>query len=240
MTRTDTVVALCLVLAMLAACAPERGSDKAEYPMSAPDPLICDTALTVDRTRWETRAKWLPYVREAQGRGHSVEGCRRVLGSVTAAAQAERAAKVAAVQTKPTAPPPEPPKSERIGSGSGFVVSVDGVVLTNHHVVDECGTVQIGHGRSEAMAQGRVIANDRKSDLALIKAKQPLGPSATFRHGRGLRPGDDIVVVGFPWHGLLASEAGVTKGTVSALAGPGDDRRMIQITEVVPENRTGV
>ena len=43
--------------------------------------------------------------------------------------------------------------------------------------------------------------------------------------------------MGFPLHGFLASEAGVTTGTVSALAGPGDDRRFMQITARISEER---
>ena len=41
-----------------------------------------------------------------------------------------------------------------------------------------------------------------------------------FHQGRGIQPGDDIVVIGYPLRGLLASGANVTTGTVSALAGP--------------------
>ncbi len=63
---------------------------------------------------------------------------------------------------------------------------------------------------------------------------------AKFREGRGIRPGDDIVVVGFPLHGLLTSDPSVTTGNVSALAGPGDDRRYLQITAPVQQGNSGL
>jgi S1-C subfamily serine protease len=47
------------------------------------------------------------------------------------------------------------------------------------------------------------------------------------------------VVVGYPLRGLLASEANVSTGAVSALAGPGDDRRLIQITAPVQPGNSG-
>jgi S1-C subfamily serine protease len=47
------------------------------------------------------------------------------------------------------------------------------------------------------------------------------------------------VVVGFPLHGLLASEANVTTGTVSALAGIGNDTRFLQITAPVQPGNSG-
>jgi hypothetical protein len=62
---------------------------------------------------------------------------------------------------------------------------------------------------------------------------------ATAREGRGVRPGDGIVVVGFPLHGLLTSDPSVTTGNVSALAGPGDDRRFLQITAPVQQGNSG-
>ena len=57
--------------------------------------------------------------------------------------------------------------------------------------------------------------------------------------GRGVRTGEDIVVAGFPLHGLLTSDINVTKGIVSALAGPGDDRRFIQITAPIQPGNSG-
>ena len=84
----------------------------------------------------------------------------------------------------------------------------------------------------------QVIAGDVQSDLALIEGPTS-SKSATFSQGRGVRPGDDIVVVGFPLHGLLTSDPSVTTGNVSALAGPGDDRRFLQITAPVLVNDSG-
>lgn len=48
-----------------------------------------------------------------------------------------------------------------------------------------------------------------------------------------------MVVVGFPLHGLLASEANVTTGTISALAGLGNDTRFLQITAAVQPGNSG-
>ena len=60
-----------------------------------------------------------------------------------------------------------------------------------------------------------------------------------FRQGRGVRPGAMAVVVGYPLRGALASGANVTVGNVSALADPGDDRRLIQITAPVQPGNSG-
>ena len=72
------------------------------------------------------------------------------------------------------------------------------------------------------------------SDLALLRAPDlQVAAVAAFQAGRGIRPGDDVVVLSYPLCGaqmVTAAEAIVTTGTVSALAGPGEDRRLLQLT----------
>ena len=124
---------------------------------------------------------------------------------------------------------------KKTSTGSGFYVTGQGHVLTNEHVVNGCREVRIPPATTVA-----IVARDRTSDLALLKSPAgKVGAIARFRQGRGIRPGDDIVVVGYPLRGLLASEMNVTTGTVSALAGPGDDRRFFQITAPVQPGNSG-
>ncbi len=130
---------------------------------------------------------------------------------------------------------PAPRSLEKTSTGSGFYVSGQGHVLTNEHVVNGCREVRIPPAASVA-----IVARDGASDLALLKSPAgKVGAIARFRQGRGIRPGDDIVVVGYPLRGLLASEMNVTTGNVSALAGLGDDRRFFQITAPVQPGNSG-
>jgi S1-C subfamily serine protease len=64
-------------------------------------------------------------------------------------------------------------------------------------------------------------------------------PGAAIRDDGGVRAGDSVVAVGFPLPGLLASEANVTTGTVSALAGVGNDTRLLQMTVPVQPGNSG-
>ena len=124
---------------------------------------------------------------------------------------------------------------ERESTGSGFHVSAKGHILTNAHVVRGCTEVRI-----PSVGSVHVTAHEDSSDLALIQA--PAATShiiARFRQGRGIRPGAGVVVVGYPLRGLVASGASVSTGAVSALAGPGDDRRFIQISAPVQPGNSG-
>jgi hypothetical protein len=127
--------------------------------------------------------------------------------------------------------------SESAASGTGFVISRQGHVLTNHHVVDGCMTIRATSEGSKK--QLTVVGTDPGNDLALLKLPSPSPNIARFREGRNIRAGDGVVVVGFPLHGLLASEANVTTGTVSALAGIGNDTRFLQITAPVQPGNSG-
>lgn len=122
-------------------------------------------------------------------------------------------------------------------SGTGFIVSRQGHVLTNHHVVEGCLSVRsIIEGTQKELT---VIGTDVENDLAVLKLPTPVLNVARFREGRNIRSGDTVMVVGFPLRGLLASEANVTTGTVSALAGLGNDTRFIQITAPVQPGNSG-
>ena len=182
-----------------------------------------------------------------------------VTGEVSARLEAAvRAAKRIVASARPT--PREPVKKR--STGSGFVVSAAGHILTNHHVVKGCRSTLASTAGMAApagmlvqpkpdapapreereifKARGlSVIGVDTANDLALLKSAKSISTIVKFRGGRGVRTGEDIVVAGFPLHGLLTSDINITKGIVSALAGPGDDRRIFQITAPVQPGNSG-
>ena len=123
-------------------------------------------------------------------------------------------------------------------SGSGFVVSEDGNVVTNRHVVSGCRSVSVRTDSSRGLP-ARVIALHPRSDLAVVRADASFGSVASFRIGRPIRAGDDIVAVGFPLAGLLADEPSVTTGSVNALAGIHNDPAVLQMSAPVQQGSSG-
>ena len=132
---------------------------------------------------------------------------------------------------------PEPPALQITGTGTGFIVSRQGHLLTNYHVIEACGALSARHGDTEHALTP--VASDPQTDLAVLKKAPVPKTLATFRAGRGIRPGDDVVVIGFPLRQLLASEAHVTTGTVSALAGLKNDTRHLQISAPIQSGNSG-
>ena len=127
--------------------------------------------------------------------------------------------------------------ADPVSSGSGFLVSRDGGIVTNHHVVDGCARVTVNRAGTSHDATVRAV--DADDDLALIKAPPGTGEAATLSESPRASLGEAVTVAGYPLHGLLSRELNVTSGNVSALAGPGDDAKRLQITAPVQQGNSG-
>lgn len=125
-----------------------------------------------------------------------------------------------------------------VSSGSGFVLNNAGYILTDQHVVGRCGLVTVRLANGSAVPV-EIVAADKTNDLALLKTTTPIGVPAAFRSGSSIRQGDQVVLVGFPLNGLLASDLNVTTGSVSALIGPQDDSRKLQFTAPTQSGNSG-
>lgn len=80
---------------------------------------------------------------------------------------------------------------------------------------------------------------NRGGHQGLLKLASPSPPPLKFRDGKSIRCGDGIVVVRYPRQELPANQVHVTTGTVSAMAGPGNDTRILQITAPVQPGNSG-
>ncbi len=97
------------------------------------------------------------------------------------------------------------------GEGSGFIVSPDGVILTNAHVVDDAQKVTVKlTDRREFVA--KVIGSDPKSDVAVLKIEAKSLPFVTFGDPAELQVGEWVVAIGSPF----GFDNSVTAGIVSA------------------------
>jgi S1-C subfamily serine protease len=136
-----------------------------------------------------------------------------------------------AVQAR-SSTPTEPPRLAAVSSGTGFFIDTLGDLITNAHVIDSCASI-VANG-----VRLRVLHVDRRNDLALLRHPEVAAP-VPLRGGRSIRPGEPVVVLGYPRAGLVTSQATVTTGTVSALAGVGDDTRFIQMSAPVQPGSSG-
>ncbi len=101
----------------------------------------------------------------------------------------------------------------RAGMGSGVVISPDGLVLTNSHVVEGARELRLTDTEGRSMS-ARLIGEDPDTDLALVRAGAARNlVSATLGDSKKLRRGQLAVAIGNP----LGFESTVTAGVISAL-----------------------
>ncbi len=110
---------------------------------------------------------------------------------------------------------PRVPRREqyRQGLGSGVIVSPDGYILTNHHVVENAVEldVMLADGRR---FKGRVIGSDPKTDIAVVKIEATKLPAIVLGDSSRVQAGDFVIAIGSPFNPQLRHT--VTFGIVSA------------------------
>jgi S1-C subfamily serine protease/uncharacterized protein len=122
-------------------------------------------------------------------------------------------------------------------TGTAFSINAAGQFLTNYHVIKSCEAVRLDIAAGPQ--DGMVTATDERNDLAVVQTAATGIEPLQFREGKGIRPADEVVALGFPYAGLLATSPQVTTGTVSALAGLNDDSRYLQLTAPVQPGNSG-
>lgn len=117
-------------------------------------------------------------------------------------------------------PAPPPTRVER-GTGSGFVINADGLVLTNAHVVNGADTVTVTLKDSRTF-KGKVMGQDPLTDVAVVKINASNLPIAQLGNSEQIRPGQWAIAIGNP----LGLDNTVTAGIISATGRTSSDVRV--------------
>ena len=100
--------------------------------------------------------------------------------------------------------------SQQVSTGSGVIISEDGYIITNNHVIDRAETIEIVHHKKTYKA--RLVGTDKNTDIAVLKVEGKNLPAIKKGSSRDLRIGEWVLAVGNPFN--LTST--VTAGIVSA------------------------
>ena len=107
----------------------------------------------------------------------------------------------------------EPQKQERRAGGSGVIISPDGYIVTNNHVIEDATKlrVKLNDGR---VFDAKIIGSDPTTDVALIKVEGKDLPTLPFGSSDALRLGEWVLAIGSPYN----LQSTITAGIVSAKA----------------------
>ena len=121
-------------------------------------------------------------------------------------------------------------------SGSGFFLTDDGFLLSNHHVVE--GAERVLVKTKAGLLPAKLVRSDAANDLVLLKVTgnfKGLPVAST----RGVKLGDTVFTLGFPNVQVQGFEPKLTKGEINSLSGAQDDPRHFQISVAVQPGSSG-
>jgi hypothetical protein len=119
--------------------------------------------------------------------------------------------------------------------GSGFVVSPDGKIVTNHHVIAGAHSAVVKLDNGAFFAVDGVISDDASHDVAVLKVSGKNLPALSLADSDALSPGEHVVAIGSP----LGLENSVSDGIVSGFREDGKGRSWIQTTVPVSHGNSG-
>jgi serine protease Do len=123
--------------------------------------------------------------------------------------------------------------------GSGFLISPDGWLVTNHHVVGSSAAVDIKMSDGKILS-AKVVAKDEKKDLALLKVDATTRVWLRVSQGsKELNLGDDVFTIGFPNPMMQGMEPKYTDGRISSQAGMMDNKDFYQVSIPVQPGNSG-
>jgi len=131
---------------------------------------------------------------------------------------------------------PDDNKIVAAGSGSGFFVSRNGHIITNHHVIEGCNTTKVSFKGNQLDA--KILSVDKTNDIAILKAN--INPNNIFPvSNEDVSLLEDVVVAGYPLGKKVSSAIKTHKGVVTALAGAGDNYSNFQTDATINAGNSG-
>ena len=128
--------------------------------------------------------------------------------------------------------------------GSGFIISKDGFIVTNNHVVEDATKIQVSlFGDDETPYDAKVVGHDQLTDTALIqlvdKPKNPL-PEAKFGDSSQMAPGDWVMAIGNPFTFQYTVTVGVISASLRSLrVTDGRNNDMLQTDAAINPGNSG-
>lgn len=103
------------------------------------------------------------------------------------------------------------------GLGAGFIISSDGIILTNAHVVADAESVTVRLADDKREFEGKVLGSDRRTDIAVVKIDATDLPVARLGSSKAVKPGEWVAAIGSPFGFSNTITAGIVSATERAL-----------------------
>ncbi len=131
----------------------------------------------------------------------------------------------------------QPPQTQRRrvqATGSGFIISKDGLILTNSHVVENATKVQVQLSGSDKKLAAEVVQTDTRSDLAVVRITEKGEhnfPTVAMGDAKNVKVGDWAIAFGSPFHLATTMTVGVISAVGRELPSPDDQNRFSDLLQ---------
>ena len=131
------------------------------------------------------------------------------------------------------------PPQKQMSRGSGFIISPDGYIVTNYHVVGDADTVKVTLYNGDSY-DAQYIGGDEDYDIAVIKIEATDLPNVTLGNSDSLNVGDHVLAIGNPLGELTFSMSeGIASSVNRAIDVDGTPFNMIQVTAAINPGNSG-
>ena len=130
-------------------------------------------------------------------------------------------------------------KYEQVGTGSGVIISPDGYIVTNNHVIDSANEIEITLNNKKKY-EAELIGTDKSNDIALLKIQtEEELPFTSFANSDNIRIGEWVLAVGNPYNLTSTVTAGIVSAKGRDLKGNGNIESFIQTDAAVNPGNSG-
>lgn len=128
---------------------------------------------------------------------------------------------------------------QNASAGSGFIITTDGYIVTNYHVIDSASTVEVTLYNGETY-DAKIVGGDEDYDIAVLKIDATNLQAVTFGDSSKLQVGEDIAAIGNPLGELTFSMSeGIVSSVDRAINVDGTPFNMIQVTAAINPGNSG-
>jgi serine protease Do len=125
------------------------------------------------------------------------------------------------------------------GLGSGVIVSSDGYILTNNHVVNNASEISVALSDGRVFPHAKVVGTDPKTDVAVIKINATNLPALTFADSNQISVGDVVLAIGNPFGIGQTVTQGIVSGKDRVTNGGDQDEDFLQTDAAINPGNSG-
>ena len=133
---------------------------------------------------------------------------------------------------------PAKPAVRTVLSGSGIVITPNGLILTNEHVVRQCDSLQVVLDSTRTV-RATLRAADAARDLALLAVEESFPLAVPVRQDGAPRLGEPVAVIGYPLVNVLSAQPNVSFGHVNSTVGVKGNPAQMQIDVPIQRGNSG-